>query len=144
MKHPVTLYAAGVLLFVSGGLAEVQAASGNLMEVTISSTLHASGMNAAPHTTRHTSCVSTTRPDARAMFEDMGCTVTNYKQVGDDVSGRVTCPGPPPMSGEGHYTWSGGKFHGQMHMTGMANGQTMSADNTVDGRQVGSCDYKPH
>jgi len=141
MKPLVPLYAAIPLMaFAIPGAA--QAAPGNLMEMTVTSKMNGMGTG-APHTSKYTTCVATDKPDARAMFEDMGCTVSNYKQVGNDISGRVTCPGPPPMNGEGHYSWAGGNFHGQVHLTGTANGQTLSADNTLDGKKIGSCSYTP-
>lgn len=119
----------------------VQATAGDLMDMTVTSKVYAAGMNDSPHASRYTTCVPAAHTDARAMFEQMGCSVSNYRQAGDEVSGRVICPGPPPMSGEGHYTWSGGKFRGQARLTGSANGQTLSADNTVEGRRIGNCDY---
>lgn len=143
MNFPVAPSVA-IALLVSGVPLAAQAAPGRLMDMTVTSKVTMPGMPAqSPHTSRYKTCAAADRPDPKAMFQGMGCTVTKFKQVGDDVSGRVECPGPPPMAGEGHYTWSGRTFHGQFHLTGSAEGQTVSADNTVDGRQVGACDYTP-
>lgn len=123
-----------------------QRESGDLMQMTGTSTMQIPGMGAMPpHTFTYQKCVPTKKPkqpDPRGIFPH--CTVSNFKRVGDDISGHVSCPGPPSISGDGHFTWSGDSFHGQAHMTGTIQGQPISADQTLNGQRIGSCAYTPH
>jgi hypothetical protein len=82
---------------------------------------------------------------SRIAQRDVVCTISNYKQVfdqdGNSTKFHETCSGP--TQGNASFTMELGGVHGQIHVDGKLNGQTVSIDTTIDGAVTGRCDFKP-
>ncbi len=95
----------------------------------------------------HTSkvCTSAKKPDmSQIMKGNKTCTISNYKQVGNNVSYHTVCDQGIHMQGDTRMQFqTGGGIHGQTQMVSTSPGQKTSMDVSFDGKRIGSCDYKP-
>ena len=87
-------------------------------------------------------CINQDRISAKDMLQDQdACQIVDSSVEGDTLKWRMECPGPTGNAmAEGFYTSQGDSMNGEMRMTMSMNGQTMTMNNTWNGRRIGDCD----
>jgi len=118
---------------------------GNLMKVTVNSTMHVPGMPAmTPPVHTMKVCTRKARPDPRdIMHTQKDCTATHYRQTGDSISFDIVCTGDATMTGNAVFTVHGDDVQGKIHAAMNSGGQPTTMDMTYTGTRIGDCDYTP-
>lgn len=119
---------------------------GNLMRLTITSSMQIPGMaQLPPHTFTKQVCTSANKPDPRQMLkQSKQCVIGDYHQAGDIITYHMSCTGQVPMHGDGRFhQLPGGNFSGEMRMTSQLGQQTMTMHTRYHGERLKSCTYTP-
>lgn len=122
-----------------------QSEPGNQMQLTNTIKVQMGGTSMPARTTTTQTCVSAKKPDPREMLKQQKeCAISNYRQLGDTVSYRLTCTGEMTMVSDAtfHFQADGG-MHGTVHSEGGVEGRKMVTDVSIDGKRIGSCQYTP-
>ena len=146
MNSSSVLTFCAVCLFAAGAVPTLaHAEPGNKIKMTVSVAMQMPGMNVPARSHTMETCASKKKPDARQMIQKAkGCTIGDYKEVGDTVSFNMECTEPMAMKGETTVTFAAdGGMRGQTHMTSSIQGKAMVIDTTYTGQRIGDCDYKP-
>ena len=101
-------------------------------------------MSPQPQLKTSTECITEESFDpAQAMMQGGHCTITDKQDSADSVSWKFKCGGNdmPVYSGTGKFATSGKSANGEMQMSMVFNGQTMTMTNSWKGRHLGDkCD----
>lgn len=147
MGDPMTRYVtitvcllATLLLAVSGGASAFEIKKGKWQV----ETEMRNPMSPQPKFSTSTECITEESFDpSQAMMQDGQCTVTDKQDSSDSVTWKFTCGGSgmPESSGKGKFSTSGNSANGEMQMTMVLNGQTMTMTNSWKGQYLGDkCD----
>lgn len=120
--------------------------AGNLMKLTVSSSMQIPGMaKLPPHTFTKEVCTSVSKPDPRQLLkQSKQCVISNYHQTGSTITYHMNCSGRMAMSGDGSFQQlPGGHVTGEMRMTSQVGQQTMTMQTRYHGERLKSCVYTP-
>jgi len=139
-KSFYTLCLCGLLLSASGSAAAFEIMKGKWQV----KTEMRNPMSPQPQYKTSTECITDASFDpAQAMMEDGHCTVTDKQDSADSVSWKFKCGGNgmPVSTGTGKFVTSGKSANGEMEMSMVLNGQTMTMTNSWKGQHLGDkCD----
>ncbi|HUL68669.1 MAG TPA: DUF3617 family protein [Gemmatimonadales bacterium] len=108
---------------------------GEKWEVTTQMTMEGMPMAMPPHTSTVCSPKEWTQPPAGDQGQK--CTYTDFHMEGNKATWKVSCAGPPAMTGDGEITRDAdGSFKGAMNFTSEGNKITIK----MNGKKVGTCE----
>lgn len=110
--------------------------TGDLWEVT--SQMSMEGMPTAPPAQTQKVCAPKEwKEPPAAMDERRKCQISDFKSTGPTVNWKVSCPGPPAMTGEGEITRKGPDAY-TGHITFTTPEGSMKLN--LNGRRIGDCE----
>ncbi|HEY3176757.1 MAG TPA: DUF3617 family protein [Candidatus Polarisedimenticolia bacterium] len=116
--------------------AEPAKESGDLWEVTSQMSMEGMPM-ALPAQTNKVCAPKDWKEPPGGMDERQKCKTTDYKMVGAKATWKVSCAGPPAMTGEGEITRNGADaYSGTIKFTSPDGVMTLK----LNGRRLGACD----
>jgi hypothetical protein len=123
------------LLPAASGEAAEAKEPGEKWEVTTQMVMEGMPMAMPPHTS--TVCSPKEWKEPPAGDQGQKCTYTDFHMEGNKATWKVSCAGPPAMTGDGEITRDAdGSFKGTMNFTSEGNKITIK----MSGKKVGTCE----
>jgi hypothetical protein len=125
-------------LVAAAGPAHADVQAGN-WEMTVTTSVEGTAGGMAPVT--QTKCISRedARDPSRLIGSGAGCTFSNKRDTGSQITFDVTCTGQVPMTGGGVVRYTPQTFDGSVEITANLGNQRLVTSSRIAGRRLGDC-----